>query len=249
MKVLITGASSGIGAAAAKTFAKHGYDLVLAGRDEARLTRVAESLEGVSVTLFKGDLTKRKAYQKLYSGLQGDTIDVLINCAGAGYCGAFLDGDLDRQTKMMRLNNEALIRMTYMFGKDMVQRGKGHIINICSTAAFVPGPYMAVYYATKAFVLSFSQALAEELKDTGVHVSCLCPGAVDTAFQEKAGQTSLGTPLTAGKAAEAVYRLNAHPRAVKILGASGYALDIAARVFPRSLIRSVAGRVNRGRQV
>lgn len=189
--VLITGASSGIGRELATLFARDGYALVLVARDLAVLGRIGEELTrvyGVAVQVIAQDLSRPNAVAEIYHELKrlSIQIDVLINNAGFGTYGAFADADPAIELDMLQLNIAALTQLTRFFLKDMLAKGEGRILNVASTAAFQPGPLMAVYYASKAYVLSFSEALANELRDSGVTVSTLCPGPTQTGFRRRA---------------------------------------------------------------
>ena len=190
--VLITGASSGIGKELAYIFASHGHDLFLTARNEERLQQLKEEIEGkyhVDVLYYPLDLSVNGAPEELYQETkrQGLVITTLINNAGFGDYGLFSEADLEKITQMIDLNVRSLTQLTSYVVKDMKERRRGEILNVGSVASFFPGPYMAVYYATKAYVLSFSRALREEVRDQGITVSCLCPGPTATSFFERAG--------------------------------------------------------------
>ncbi len=182
---LITGASSGIGRALAQHHAALGGDLVLVARSEDKLVELKQELAGVRVSIVVEDLSVAGAAQRVFDAVQsqGLSIDILINNAGVGGHGAFASRDLAKHQAMMQLNMVSLTELTHLFLQGMLQRGEGRILNVSSTASFLPGPLQAVYYATKAYVTSFSQAIANELEGTGVTVTALCPGAVKTGFQ------------------------------------------------------------------
>lgn len=187
---LITGASGGIGMALAREHAQRGGDLVLVARSEKPMLAFQQELQtkhGIKVTVFTADLMDPEAAQTLFAETQaaGIQVDVLINNAGLGGHGKFYDRKLTDDLNMIQLNITSLTALTHLYMQGMVSRGKGKILNVSSTASFMPGPLQAVYYATKAFVTSFSQAIAEELKGTGVTVSALCPGPVKTGFQDR----------------------------------------------------------------
>ncbi len=189
---LVTGASAGIGEELARLHASKGGDLVLVARREDRLLELAAALEaehGVRVDVIAADLTKRAAARKLYDriGELGIKVDVLINNAGFGAHGRFDESDLATQQRMMQLNMVVLTELTHLLLQDMVARGSGRVLNVGSVAGFLPGPLQAVYFASKAYVNSFSQALATELAGTGVTVTVLCPGPVETEFQSVSG--------------------------------------------------------------
>ena len=186
---LITGASSGIGEELARVHAQAGGDLIIVARRRQRLEQLAEELTdayGVAVHVMAADLAKPRAAQKLFTEIEAREleVDVLINNAGFGAFGAFHESELLREQGMMQVNMVALTELTYLLVQGMVQRGNGKILNVGSVAGFFPGPLQAVYFASKAYVNSFSQALAAELKGTGVTVTVLCPGPVATEFQE-----------------------------------------------------------------
>ncbi len=194
MRVLITGASSGIGRKIADRFADHRYDLLLVARREELLHEIKEEIEkdySVNCDYYACDITKdaKKVYEYVHSN--GYAISVLVNNAGYGDYSRFIDSDLDKNLKMIELNNSALVELTYYFVKDMKENGGGHIINTGSVASLVPGPYMAVYYATKSFVMSFSMALREELRKDNIKVSVLCPAPTKSDFWKVAnGETT-----------------------------------------------------------
>jgi short-subunit dehydrogenase len=190
--VLITGATSGIGYALAKVFAENGYNLVLVARTTADLSRVADELNDrfdVDVLPITKDLFQPHAAFDLYEELKGKQIpiEILVNDAGQGEYGEFLDSDLERQLQIIQLNVSALTTLTYLFVNDMLERGGGKVLNIASIVSEIPAPLQAVYGGTKAFVLSFSEALRSEVKDKNIVVTALQPGATDTDFFNKAG--------------------------------------------------------------
>jgi len=189
---LITGASGGIGYELAKLFARDGYNLVLVARSGDKLNRVAAELReqyGITVKPIALDLSAVPSSRFLFDQLQGEAVvvDVLVNNAGFGGFGEFAGMQEDEILGQIQLNITALTHLTRLFLPGMLARGRGKIMNVASTAAFQPGPLMAVYYASKAYVLSFSEALANEVAGSGVVVSCFCPGATDTGFQKRAG--------------------------------------------------------------
>src|SRR4028118_836546 len=188
---LVTGASGGIGLELARVFAQNGYDLVITARSKERLHALSNELQAkhqVSVRVLVADLAEPKAPQQIFDELQRDgvTVDVLVNNAGFAAYGPFLQTALDAELQLLQVNVTALTHLTKLFLPQMLQRQRGKILNVASTAAFQPGPLMAVYYASKAYVLSFSQAVGEELRGSGVSVSCLCPGPTTSGFQERA---------------------------------------------------------------
>lgn len=189
--VLITGASSGIGASLARRFAREGSSLVLIARRADRLAALAEELRRLTKTVhtISGDLCEPDAIPKIVAEARDRTgpVDVLVNNAGAGEYGRFADQDVKALHMMIELNTRALIQLTHAILPQMIERHRGAILNIASTAAFQPTPYMAVYGATKSFVLSFSVSLWRELAGSGIHVTCVCPGPVKTEFFDRGG--------------------------------------------------------------
>ncbi|RPI49792.1 MAG: SDR family oxidoreductase, partial [Chloroflexi bacterium] len=189
---LVTGASRGIGEAFARQLAAQGKDLVVVSRDEARLQELADELSaahGVRVHVIACDLSMPGAAGQVWAETErlGIAVDLLVNNAGVGKRGVFAELDHDFQAAMVRLNVNAVVELTRLYLPGMRARHRGGVINVASNAAFQPVPYMAVYAATKAFVLHFSEALAEEVGPGGVWVMALCPGATDTTFWEVAG--------------------------------------------------------------
>lgn len=202
---LVTGAASGIGQELAHLLAKDQYQLILVDQNPGGLTQFAEHLRSVhhiEPTLITQDLSRMGAAQKVYDAVQqrGLSVDILVNDAGFGEFGPFLEANIDRNSQVIHTNILALVELTYLFGRNMKSRGKGRILQLGSTAAYTPSPNMAVYSATKSFVLSFSEALANELKESGVTVTTLCPGATDTEFFEVAGAEN--TPAASGHLAD-----------------------------------------------
>jgi uncharacterized protein len=208
---LITGGTSGIGYEIAKLFAKDGYSLILVARNDDRLQQVTDEFKqlGVEVTPLAKDLFKDGAAQEIYKEVKGMgiMIDALINDAGQGEHGKFLETELQRQLDIIHLNVISLVTLTRLFAADMVARGSGKILQLGSIVSKTPAPYLAVYAASKAFVLSFSEALSYELKDTGVTMTCLMPGRTDTDFFHKASmedtkeyQKNLAEPADVAKA-------------------------------------------------
>jgi short-subunit dehydrogenase len=180
---VVTGASSGLGAIFAEQLAQRGHSLVLAGRDRARLEQVRQRIgTAVQVELVVGDLGSDAGVDDLIARLDGRVIDVLVNNAGFGTYGPFADIDADRERELVGVNVDALVRLTHAVLPGMLARGRGGILNVASTIAFQPGSYQATYGASKAFVLSLSQALWAETRGTGVTVTALCPGPTETGF-------------------------------------------------------------------
>ena len=184
---LITGASSGIGAEFARLHAAKGGDLVLVARREEALNQLKSELENthnIMATVIVADLAQPDSAEKIFTATEeaGIQIDILINNAGFGGHGKFYERDLTQDQAMMQVNMVSLVNLTHMYLQGMIRRNSGKILHVASTAGFIPGPLQAVYYATKAFVVSFSQAIAQELADTNVTSTVLCPGTVATGF-------------------------------------------------------------------
>jgi short-subunit dehydrogenase len=189
-KVLITGGSEGIGFAFGKAYAEQGCELFLTARSADHLQQAQTFLRDqyhVSVNILAMDLSQNGSAEKLFREMKDEKIDILINNAGCGYAGAAIKADAAADEAMMHLNMISLAALTKLFASQMAERGTGMILNVASTGAFQPGPYIAAYYASKAFVLSYTRALKEELKTAGVKMYCLCPGPVDTEFYAKSG--------------------------------------------------------------
>ncbi len=245
---LITGASSGIGYELAKLFAQDGYRLVLVARHRDHLLYVAGQLRetyDVSVTVLVKDLSITTAAAELVAELRqaGLPIDVLVNNAGFGAYGPFAQTSLTAEQEMMQLNMVSLVQLTKLLLPDMVSEAKGKILNVASTAAFQPGPLMAVYYATKAFVLSFSEALANELRGTGVSVTALCPGPTQSGFQQRSGmqrsRLMSGKIMDAETVAKIGYRGLMKNKTVVIPGLKNKLLALAVRFVPRNVVTRV----------
>lgn len=248
---LVTGASSGIGLELARLFAKDGYDLVLVARSRDRLKAVARGLQrahGISAYTVAIDLAEPGAAPRLHRVLrqEGLRIDVLANNAGYGTWGPFDRTDPDALLGVVQVNAAALVHLTRLFLPAMLERRRGRILNVASLAAFQPGPLMAVYYATKAFVLSFSEALIEELRGSGVTVTVLCPGPTRTRFGIRAKMT--GSRLFSGKVipvmaarpvAAAGYRGLLRGKPIVIPGARNRLFPQVVRLVPRAAVRRI----------
>jgi hypothetical protein len=243
---LVTGASSGIGVDLADCFARDGYDVIVTARSQAALEQVAARLareHSVAATPIACDLAEVGGARKLAQAVaaSGLRVDVLVNNAGYGHAGPFTSSDLQTQVGMIDLNVRALVELTHLYWDAMRARGRGGVLNVASTAAFQPGPFMAVYYASKAFVLSFSEALWEEARGTGVKVSCLCPGPTVSRFRERAGtgKTRLATASAAMPSmpvAEQGYRGFQANKRVVITGARNRMGAALSQTMPRSLV-------------
>lgn len=252
--VLVTGASSGIGLELARCFAKDGADLVIVARREQKLIEIASQLNrefGVRVEVEPSDLSSQDAADLLKDRLDehGIEIDVVVNNAGFGAIGTFHETDEKTIMNMMNVNIVSLTRIARIFLPDMVKRDSGGILNVASLAGYQPGPYAAVYYATKSYVLSLSEAIAEELCGTNVRVSCLCPGPVSTEFGKRSGMEEaelfrFGT-MSARDVAEQGYSGYRDGRTVVIPGLLPKTVPVLGRFVPRILLRKIASRLNR----
>ncbi|WP_442893566.1 SDR family NAD(P)-dependent oxidoreductase [Bacillus sp. 2205SS5-2] len=246
--VLITGASGGIGLALAKLFAQDQHNLVLVARSEDKLNEIAQDLSkkhSIKVNVIVSDLSKPQAAKQLFEETKrrGLVIDSLINNAGFGLFGEFEKTDMQRELEMIQVNITAVTELSKYFGQEMVERKQGQVLNVASTAAFQPGPLMAVYYATKAYVLSFSEALSNEWKDSGITVSALCPGPTSTGFGDQAelGQSKLfkSGVMDAESVARKAYEGLKQEKTVVIPGMKNKILAKAVRLMPRSIVPSI----------
>ena len=251
-RALVTGASAGIGAVFARELAKRGADLVLVARSEQKLAALADELSssyGVTADVATADLAKPSAAAALAESLRARDlqIDILVNNAGFGLFATVHEGDPVVLADMVRLNVEALVGLTREFLPGMVERDRGAIINVGSTAGFQPVPYMAVYGATKAFVVSFTEALWAETRSTGVRVTALCPGATDTEFFDVAGEDAqVGRRISPERVVQAAFRaLDRRSSTVVTGGLESWILTNSSRLAPRQLVARIAERTMR----
>ncbi|HYW80370.1 MAG TPA: SDR family oxidoreductase [Thermoguttaceae bacterium] len=249
---LITGASSGIGLELAKVFAEDGSNLVLVARRKDRLEALASTLRdehGIEVSVLAKDLCDKEAPNELFTRLSDDgiTVDVVVNNAGFGAVGSFAKLSVQRQMEMVQVNITALTHLTRLFLPSIIERDRGGILNVGSTAAFQPGPRMAIYYATKAYVLSFTEAIAEELAGTNVSVSCLCPGPTTTEFEAEAGMEGLLLfklgAMDARTVAEMGYRGFRRGKTLVIPGLTNRLGAFGVRLTPRAWVRKIVKRL------
>ena len=248
---LITGASQGIGYELSKLFIKDGYNLVLVARDEKRLNAIKTEFlkeHQVDIEIVAKDLSDPNSAQEIFEllKLKNTIITALVNNAGFGHLGKFVETDWDFYQKMIQLNISSLTHLTHLFLPDMMDMNQGYIMNVASTAAFMPGPLMSIYYASKAFVLSFSQALANELKDTDVIVNTLCPGPTETKFQQRAKMDNsnlFNNPIMHVMDAETVakqgYRDLMQGKTLTITGSFNKLLTQSIRVSPRKAVMNI----------
>ncbi|MDH3196839.1 MAG: SDR family oxidoreductase [Candidatus Krumholzibacteria bacterium] len=248
---LVTGASSGIGEALARRLAAEGHDVVLVARNAERLQAVAqeiESVHGVSAHVLARDLSDPRAPDDIYRTLteRGIRVDVLVNNAGFGGYGFFQDTDLAHELGMIQVNVTALVHLAKLFVRDMVARGSGRVLNVSSTAAYQPGPLQPVYYASKAFVQSFSEAIDNGLRGTGVRVTTLVPGPAVTAFHTRA-RTERSFRGLKKHSADEVARVGVdglrRGKRVVVVGRANRLLAIIARMSPRRLAAETARRL------
>jgi uncharacterized protein len=251
---LITGASSGIGESFAKALAQRKHDLILVARRKDKLQEVAARARGLGASrteIVTLDLAHAGAATDLQASVSkfGMAVDFLVNNAGFGTTGRFDRMPLEREVEEIELNVTALVALTRLFLPGMIEHRRGTIINVASTAAFQPVPYMATYGATKAFVLSFSEALATEAAGSGVHILALCPGPVRTEFQAVAknehGLIPSFTYMDPDTVVEQALASAARGRAVRISGVLNTITAQSTRLLPRALVRTIAGRIYR----
>lgn len=255
MTALITGASGGIGAELARLFAADGFSLVLAARSEEKLASLKAELEaayGVRVFNLVQDLSESGSAARVVGFVKAKalTIDVLVNNAGFGDWGFFSESALEKQRKMMQLNMVTLTELTHYFLPDMLERKSGRILNVASVAGFMPGPKMAVYYASKAFVRSFTEALSVEVRTTGVTVTALCPGPVSTDFwnRAEAGDSSLFKHLAfadAKNVARCGYKALQRGKVLAVPGVATKCFVLLFKLLPRAWVRALVYLIQR----
>jgi uncharacterized protein len=246
--VLVTGASSGIGLELARLFAADKFNLILTARNQAALDLLANELRAahrVEVDVIPADLAKPAAAVELYNRIQ-QPVEILVNNAGLGFYGDFATSDLEQQTQVMQVNMIALTQLTHLFLNPMIARGHGRILNVASTAAFQPGPSINVYYASKAFVHSFSYALAQEVESRGITVTALCPGTTHTDFFQRGNFKAKRAPgtMSAAVVAKAGYAGLMRGRRVVIPGWHNKVASMFAKRLPLSLTSAIVRRVH-----
>jgi len=253
--VLITGASGGIGKELAECFAQGGHNVVLVARSEDKLLDLAKGYlkkYGIQATVIAKDVASPGVPGEIFEELKekGIIIDYLVNNAGFGLYGNFLETQLEEETNMIDINIKALTAMTKLFLPDMVKRGQGGIMNVASLVSFFPGPMMSVYYATKAYVLSFTEALENEVRGTGVIVSALCPGLTSTGFVNRSGMGDSklyqnGGLMEAKQVAEEGYRAFLQGQTLIIPGARNRFMAFIPRFMPRKMVTHVIGSIQK----
>jgi short-subunit dehydrogenase len=247
---LVTGASGGIGLELARVFAGHGYNLVLTARRAAKLNEAAKELRelGITVDVVPADLARAEAPGEIFRALQerGIKINVLVNNAGFATYGLFAETELQDELDLITVNISALTQLTKLFLPSLIEQRDGYVMNVASTAAFQPGPFMAVYYASKAYVLSFSEALANELEGTGVGVTALCPGLTESGFQERAkmhsSRLAKGPLMDARTVAEAGYAAMVKGETIVIPGRPARMFARLVRFLPRATAANLVRR-------
>ncbi len=250
---LITGASRGIGYEIAKLAAQNGYNLAIVSRSLENLVSVKKKIEreyGVNVEPIAGDLSYTETAERIFDRLSGADmwVDLLVNNAGRGQMGEFIETDWEVDREMMRLNMDAVVYLTDLFLPQMIERGQGKILNVSSLAAFAPGPLMALYYATKAFVQNFSEGLAEEVADKGATVTALSPGPVDTGFEIKGVKPSengnKSVRVSPELAAKVGYNGVMSGKRVVVPGGAVSVAPQLARLLPRRTVSSFISWLN-----
>ena len=248
--VLITGASSGIGYEFSKIFAKNNYNLILVARSIKALDRIKEELSktyGIDVIIIQKDLSKSHSGEEIFNELMNLNIkvDILINNAGIGDCGLFHEISMKNHSLVMKTNMISLTELTHLISKDMIKRDDGKILNIASTGAYQPGPYTAVYYASKAYVLSLTEALSIELKPYNIQVSGLCPGNTKTNFHSRAGKGELQGAMSPKLVAEIGYKQLIKGKRIIIPGVKNKIAIGISKILPRKLLGIIVGYIQK----
>jgi uncharacterized protein len=253
---LITGASAGIGHDLAELFAADGHSLILIARSGDRLNKLAGELKqkhGVEVLVLARDLSVAGIAQDIFDavGAKGIALEFLVNNAGFGSHGRFAEADVANELAILQVNIVALTHLTRLFLPGMLQRGSGKIMNVSSLAAFLPGPLMAVYYATKAYVLSFSEAIASEVSGSGVTVTCLCPGPTNTEFQVRAGVEKSRLFTTSAMASMPVSKIGydamMNGKRAVVAGFRNKIMALSTRFVPRRVAAAITRKLNQSR--
>lgn len=247
MKALVTGASSGIGRDIARELAKRNVDLIIVSRDETKLNEVKNSIKNVNVEVIAKDLSNSQNSKDLYEQVKDQDIDILINNAGFGVFGEFTNTDLEKEINMINTNLVAMHILTKLFLQDMKNKNKGYILNVASIAGFMPGPLMASYYASKAYVVRLTQALKEELQKqkSNVKLGLLCPGPVDTNFNNVADVKFQAKSLTSEYVARYTVNRIMKEKFYTIPGFQIKAVKFFAKIIPDSLMAKMAYKIQR----
>lgn len=243
--VLITGATSGIGLEMARIYGCRGYHLILIGRNNEKLESLKKQFKDIDVITFSLDLSDLNNVDIFLEEVEKKNlvVDILINNAGAGFNGEFLDINWEKHNNIIDLNIKSLTRLTYGILEKMKFRGKGKILNVASTGSYQPGPLIGVYYATKAYVLSFSAALREEVKEYGITVSALCPGATKTEFSKRAGKGDLKVAMSAKSVAEIAFNGLNRNKAIIIPGAMNKLAVFFSKISPTTINAKIVKKI------
>ncbi|WP_338913180.1 SDR family oxidoreductase [Clostridium perfringens] len=245
--VLITGATSGIGYEFSKIFMENNYDVILVGRNLEKLMELEDfsKKKCVRAYIYEFDLSLSENIDFLYKKIKTEVgkVDILINNAGIGFNGEFNEIDWQKQLDIINVNIISLTKLTKLILKDMINEKEGKILNVASTGAYQPGPLISVYYASKAYVLSFSQALREEIKDKGINVVTLCPGATKTNFSRRAGKGDLDVAMSAKEVAECGYKALIKDKAICIPGFMNKVLVFLSKVSPTTLNAKIVKKI------
>lgn len=238
--VLITGASTGIGYEFTKLFARDGYNLVLIARNQHKLDIIKKELiedYNIQVKIIVKDLSLPSSAQEVFNEIVNSNIkiDVLVNNAGIGCSGLFHNVDIQKDLEMINLNIVTLTYLTKLLVNEMIKRGAGKVLNVASNGAFQPGPYVAVYYATKAYVLSFSEAITNEFKDFGINVTTFCPGATKTEFAKRSGKADSGSAMNPDVVARIAYDGLKKNKKIVIPGIGNNIFVLLSKLLPRSI--------------
>lgn len=250
MKALVTGASSGIGRDIARELAKRNIDLIIVSRDEEKLNQVKNSISNVNVDVIAKDLSNAENCKELYEQVKDKQIDILINNAGFGVFGEFTESSLEKEVNMINTNVVAMHVLTKLFLKDMKQKEKGYILNVASIAGFMPGPLMASYYASKAYVVRLTQALREELnkEKSNVKLSVLCPGPVNTNFNNVANVKFKAKALSSEYVAKYTVEKLLKGKFYIVPGTSIKAVRFLSKITPDSLLAKIAYKVQKSKK-
>ena len=249
MKALITGASSGIGLAFAESLSEMGYDLILVARNKKKLSEIKENLP-TNVEVISMDLSSTFNCMKLYNKVKKEDIQIVINNAGFGIFGKFDETNIDKELDMIDVNIKAVHILTKKFYKDFKEKNEGYILNVASSAAFLPGPLMSSYYASKAYVLRLTEALYDENKNdhTNVYVGCLCPGPVDTNFNQIAGVSFAVKPLTKEKVADYAIKKMFQKKMVIIPGFTMKVIYLFDRILPTKFLMKCCFKIQKKKE-
>ncbi len=244
MKAIVTGASSGIGKEIALALSDKGYYVILVARREEKLKELLPQLKHGG-EIFVCDLRSKDNCIALYEAYQKQAIDILVNNAGFGVFGSFAETDLDRDLSMLHLNILSLHTLTKLFLKNMLQQQHGYILNVASVAGLMSGPLMAAYYASKSYVIRLSRAISKEIKHSNVHISVLCPGPVNTEFNQVAGVQFAVKPLSAKKVAQYTVKQMFKKRFLILPGIAAKISAIGASFLPDTLLSEISFRIQK----